>query len=43
MNTSTLVQPLWNNSTFLRDVGMSDGDYDEQLGECEGLRSASAL
>jgi hypothetical protein len=43
MNTSTLVQPLWNNCTFLRDVGMSDGDYDEQFGECEGLRSASAL
>ncbi len=43
MNNSTLVQPLWNDCKFLRDVGMSDGDYVGQLGECEGLRFASAL
>ncbi len=31
MNTSTLVQKLWNYCNVLRDDGMSYGDYVEQL------------
>ena len=31
MNTSTLVQNLWNYCNVLRDDGMSYGDYVEQL------------
>ena len=31
MNTSTLVQKLWNYCNVLRDDGMSSGDYVEQL------------
>ena len=31
LNTSTLVQKLWNYCTVLRDDGMSYGDYVEQL------------
>jgi type I restriction enzyme M protein len=31
MNTSTLVQKLWNCCNVLRDDGMSYGDYVEQL------------
>ena len=31
MNTSTLVQKLWNYCNVLRDDGMSHGDYVEQL------------
>ena len=31
MNTSTLVQKLWNDCNVLRDDGMSYGDYVEQL------------
>jgi len=31
MNASTIVQKLWNYCSFLRDDGMSYGDYVEQL------------
>ena len=31
MNTSTIVQKLWNYCNVLRDDGMSYGDYVEQL------------
>ena len=31
MNTSGIVQKLWNYSNVLRDDGMSYGDYVEQL------------
>ena len=31
MNSSTLVQKLWNYCNVLRDDGMSYGDYVEQL------------
>ena len=31
MNTSTLVQKLWNYCNVLRDDGMSYGDYAEQF------------
>ncbi|MFN9209447.1 MAG: type I restriction-modification system subunit M N-terminal domain-containing protein [Betaproteobacteria bacterium] len=31
MNTSTLVQKLWNDCNVLRDDGMSYGDYVELL------------
>jgi type I restriction enzyme M protein len=31
MNTSTLIQKLWNYCNVLRDDGMSDGGYVEQL------------
>lgn len=31
MNTSTLVQKLWNCCNVLRDDGMSYGDYVEQF------------
>ena len=31
MNTSALVQKLWNYCNVLRDDGMSYGDYVEQL------------
>lgn len=31
MNTSTLVQKLWNYCNVLRNDGMSYGDYVEQL------------
>jgi len=31
MNTSTIVQKLWNYCNILRDDGMSYGDYVEQL------------
>ncbi|MDZ7652841.1 MAG: type I restriction-modification system subunit M N-terminal domain-containing protein [Burkholderiaceae bacterium] len=31
MNTSTLVQKLWNYCNVLRDDGLSYGDYVEQL------------
>ena len=31
MNTSTLVQKLWNYCNVLRDDGMSYGNYVEQL------------
>ena len=31
MNTSTLVQKLWNYCNVLRDHGMSYGDYVGQL------------
>jgi len=31
MNSSTLVQKLWNCCSVLRDDGMSYGDYVEQL------------
>jgi type I restriction enzyme M protein len=31
LNTSTLVQKLWNYCNVLRDDGMSYGDYVEQL------------
>jgi len=31
VNTSTLVQKLWNDCNVLRDDGMSYGDYVEQL------------
>ena len=31
MNTSTIVQKLWNDCNVLRDDGMSYGDYVEQL------------
>jgi len=31
LNTSTLVQKLWNDCNVLRDDGMSYGDYVEQL------------
>ena len=31
MNTSTLVQKLWNCCNVLRDDGMSYGDYVEDL------------
>jgi type I restriction enzyme M protein len=31
MNTSTIVQNLWNYCNVLRDDGMSYGDYVEQL------------
>ena len=31
MNSSTLVQKLWNHCNVLRDDGMSYGDYVEQL------------
>ena len=31
MNTATIVQKLWNYCNVLRDDGMSDGDYVEQL------------
>ena len=31
MNTSTIVQKLWNYCSILRDDGMSYGDYVEQL------------
>ena len=34
MNTSTLVQKLWNYCNVLRDDGMSYGDYVEQLTYC---------
>ena len=34
MNTSTLVQKLWNYCNVLRDDGMSYGDYVEQLIFC---------
>ena len=33
MNTSTLVQKLWNYCNVLRDDGMSYGDYVEDLDE----------
>ncbi len=31
MNTSTIIQKLWNYCNVLRDDGMSYGDYVEQL------------
>ena len=31
MNTSSIVQKLWNYCNVLRDDGMSYGDYVEQL------------
>ena len=31
MNTSAIVQKLWNYCNVLRDDGMSYGDYVEQL------------
>jgi len=31
VNTSTLIQKLWNYCNVLRDDGMSYGDYVEQL------------
>jgi len=31
MNSSTLVQKLWNYCNVLRDYGKSYGDYVEQL------------
>jgi len=31
MNSSTIVQKLWNYRNVLRDDGMSYGDYVEQL------------
>ena len=31
MNSATLVQKLWNYCNVLRDDGISDGDYVEQL------------
>ena len=31
MNTSTIVQKLWNYCNVLRDDGMSYGDYVDQL------------
>ena len=31
MNSSTLVQKLWNYCNILRDDGLSYGDYVEQL------------
>jgi type I restriction enzyme M protein len=31
VNTSTIVQKLWNYCNVLRDDGMSYGDYVEQL------------
>ena len=31
MNTSNIVQKLWNYCNVLRDDGMSYGDYVEQL------------
>ena len=31
MNSATLVQKLWNYGNFLRDDGISYGDYVEQL------------
>jgi type I restriction enzyme M protein len=31
MNSSTLIQKLWNYCNVLRDDGMSYGDYVEQL------------
>ena len=33
MNTSTLIQTLWNYCNVLRDDGMSHGDYVEQLAD----------
>ena len=33
MNTSTIVQKLWNYCNVLRDDGMSYGDYVEQFGK----------
>lgn len=40
MNTSTLVQKLWNNCSILRNDGMSDGDRVEQLTDLLLLRMA---
>jgi type I restriction enzyme M protein len=40
MNTSTLVQKLWNDCNVLRDVGMSYGDYVEQLTYLLSLKMA---
>jgi type I restriction enzyme M protein len=31
MNTSSIIQKLWNHCNVLRDDGMSYGDYVEQL------------
>ena len=33
MNTSTIVQKLWNSCNILRDDGMSYGDYREKVAE----------
>ena len=41
MNSSTLVQKLWNYCNVLRDDGMSYGDYVEQLREFKGPASFS--
>ena len=50
MNTSSIVQKLWNYSNVLRDDGMSYGEYVEQLtyrlflkmaGEAVRLQTAS--
>ena len=40
MNSSTLVQKLWNCCNVLRDDGMSDGDHAEQLPHLPFLKFA---
>ncbi|MBA3775713.1 MAG: type I restriction-modification system subunit M N-terminal domain-containing protein [Betaproteobacteria bacterium] len=42
MNTSALVQKLWNYCNVLRDDGMSYGDYVEQLTYLLFLKMADA-
>ena len=43
MNTSSIVQKLWNYCNVLRDDGMSYGDYVEQLTYLLFLKMADEL